>query len=161
MFDWLKNIFGKNNSKIPAGCCGGGCCRDKNRVLLPVKDHEAKTIKQADARIVIGKIHEIFDHPDPKITKVRVTKTEIFPGEFVQILCGASNIAIGQIVPVATLGTDLGGGFIISKRDIRGTESHGMICAKDELGLEKGVDDGIWGLPTEFEAHLGKSLRDF
>lgn len=158
MISWLKNLFGSKNK--PIGCCGGGCCGHKNQQLLPIEEHEASTVRELDAKIVIGKIHEIFDHPDPKVTKVRVTNTEIAPGEIVQILCGAKNIEVGQVVPVATIGTDFGEGFVISQRAIRGVDSHGMICAKDELGLEK-IDDGIWVLPVHLEQHLGRSLSDF
>lgn len=159
MISWLKNLF-KKSENTPAGCCGGGCCGHKDRMLIvPVAEHETETLRNLDTKIVIGKIHEIFDHPDPKVTKVRVTKTEIAPGEIVQILCGAGNIEVGQVVPVATIGTKFSEDFEITKRAIRGVDSHGMICAKDELGMEK-LDDGIWVLPAHLEQYLGRSLRD-
>jgi len=160
MLSFFKKLFGNKFNNKPAGCCGGGCCGHKKQLVIELEDHEAEILKNIDPKIVIGKIHEISAHPDPKVTKVRVTKTEIAPGQFAQILCGAGNIAVGQVVPVATVGTVLGEDFVIGKRAIRGTESHGMICAKDELGLEK-INDGIWELPGHFEVHIGKSLRDF
>jgi phenylalanyl-tRNA synthetase beta chain len=68
-----------------------------------------------------------------------ITKVDLGDGNPVQIVCGASNVAAGQKVPVATIGTKLfdkdGNEFEIKKGKIRGQESHGMICAEDELGL--------------------------
>ena len=106
------------------------------------------------------KILEIETHPDPKMTKVRVTKTDIGNGVVEQILCGGVNIEVGAIVPVATVGTVLGEDFVIGEREIRGVVSRGMICSREELGLPKGdqVDHGIWILPSECEAFLGKTL---
>lgn len=113
-----------------------------------------------DERIVIGQIREIRLHNDPKVTKVRVTHTDI-GGEIVQILCGAPNIQVGMIVPVATIGTDLGEGFVISQRNIRGEDSHGMICSKSELGLPDDGVDGIWPLCDCLKKKIGTPLRSF
>ena len=141
----------------------GSCCSDKktcNKKLdLGLSADEKNILKNVDAKIVVGKIHEITAHTDPKVTKVQVTQTEIAPGKMVQILCGAKNIAVGQIVAVATVGTKLSEDFEIGARKIRGVESNGMICAKDELRLPKETD-GIWELPKSFESVLGKSLKD-
>ncbi len=66
------------------------------------------------------------------------------PDEPLHIVCGAPNVAKGQIVPVATIGTKLytseGEEWTIKKGKIRGEESHGMICAEDELGLGQSHD---------------------
>ena len=66
-----------------------------------------------------------------------------------------------MIVPVATVGTDLGGGFVIGERAIRGEMSHGMLCAQAELGLsaeseEKGQ---IWPLPSALGCKLGMPVN--
>ena len=70
---------------------------------------------------------------------MKVTTVDLGDGVPVQIVCGAANVAAGQKVPVATIGTTLydkeGVAFQIKKGKIRGQESHGMICAEDELGL--------------------------
>ena len=60
---------------------------------------------------------------------------------------------------VATVGTKLSEDFEIGARKIRGVESNGMICAKDELGMNK-ESEGIWELPKSFESVLGKSLKN-
>ena len=75
-------------------------------------------------------------HPDAD--KLTVTTVNLGEGEPVQIVCGAPNVASGQKVPVATVGTTLWPdeeGFTIKKAKIRGVHSMGMICAEDELGL--------------------------
>ena len=83
--------------------------------------------------------------------KLKITTVDI--GEYLplQIVCGAPNVAVGQKVPVATIGTTLytaeGEAWTIKKGKIRGEESHGMICAEDELGLGKS-HDGIMILDT-------------
>lgn len=87
--------------------------------------------------IVVGHVLSCEKHPDAD--RLSITKVDLGDGTPVQIVCGASNIAAGQKVPVATIGTILfdkdGNEFEIKKGKIRGAESHGMICAEDELGL--------------------------
>ena len=84
-----------------------------------------------------GKVLEVTKHPNAD--KLSITKVDLGEGEPVQIVCGAPNVAEGQIVPVATVGTLLydkeGNKFPIKKSKIRGELSMGMICAEDELGL--------------------------
>ncbi len=148
-----KKIFGVKKSS----CCGS--CGISS-VVLNIPTEEKEILKDCDEKIVIGKIVEIETHPDPKMTKVRVTKTDIGNGVVEQILCGGANIEVGAIVPVATVGTVLGENFIIGEREIRGVVSRGMICSRTELGLPQGNegDHGIWILPSECEAFLGTSL---
>jgi phenylalanyl-tRNA synthetase beta chain len=149
-----KKIFGAKKSS----CCGSCSI---NSVVLNIPETEKEVLKKCDGKIVIGKILEIETHPDPKMTKVRVTKTDIGNGVVEQILCGGVNIVVGAIVPVATVGTVLGENFMIGEREIRGVVSRGMICSRDELGLPKGdePDHGIWILPAECEAVLGTPLN--
>jgi len=117
-------------------------------------------LKNIDPKIVVGKILKISAHPDPKISKVRVTQTEIAPGVVEQILCGGVNIAENMIVPVATIGTKFSENFEIGEREIRGEKSRGMICSRTELGLDQKdqPEHGIWPLPNSAEKFLGKSL---
>ncbi|WP_374548398.1 phenylalanine--tRNA ligase subunit beta [Flavobacterium sp.] len=87
--------------------------------------------------VVVGHVLSCEKHPDAD--RLSITKVDLGDGNPVQIVCGASNVAAGQKVPVATIGTKLfdkeGNEFEIKKGKIRGQESHGMICAEDELGL--------------------------
>jgi phenylalanyl-tRNA synthetase beta chain len=87
--------------------------------------------------VVIGHVLTCVQHTNAD--KLKVTTVDIGTGAAIQIVCGASNVAVGQKVPVATIGTKLydkeGKAFEIKKGKIRGEESHGMICAEDELGL--------------------------
>ncbi len=117
-------------------------------------------LKSADPNIVVGQILTIEPHPDPKITKVRVTTCNLGDGKTAQVLCGGTNIEVEQVVPVAKVGAVLPGNFEIGVREIRGVESHGMICAQSELGLtaEKEEKGQIWPLPSEFGNHLGTSI---
>ncbi|WP_396157681.1 phenylalanine--tRNA ligase subunit beta [Flavobacterium sp.] len=87
--------------------------------------------------VVVGHVLSCEKHPDAD--RLSITTVDLGDGNPVQIVCGASNVAKGQNVPVATIGTKLfdasGVEFEIKKGKIRGQESHGMICAEDELGL--------------------------
>ena len=101
-----------------------------------------ESIKGSLEGIVVGKVLTCIQHPNAD--RLKVTTVDLGNGEPVQIVCGAPNVAAGQTVPVATIGTtlydDKGVGFKIKKGNIRGEESHGMICAEDELGLGKSHD---------------------
>ena len=87
--------------------------------------------------VIVGHVLTCEKHPDAD--RLSITTVDLGDGTPVQIVCGASNIAKGQKVPVATIGTKLfdkeGVEFEIKKGKIRGQESQGMICAEDELGL--------------------------
>ena len=100
--------------------------------------------------IVVGHVLECDQHPNAD--RLKVTSVAIGNGEVLQIVCGAPNIAKGQKVPVATIGTTLydedGNPWKIKKGKIRGEESHGMICSEVELGLGKS-HDGIMVLDKD------------
>ena len=97
------------------------------------------SIKGGLKGVVVGHVIECEQHPNAD--RLKVAKVDIGTHGIVQIVCGASNITINQKVPVATIGTTLydenGSPWKIKKGKIRGEESHGMICAEDELGLGK------------------------
>jgi len=96
-----------------------------------------QSVKGGLEGIVVGHVLTCMPHPDAD--RLKVTTVDLGDGVPVQIVCGASNVDAGQKVPVATIGTVLydkeGNSFTIKKGKIRGQESHGMICAEDELGL--------------------------
>lgn len=102
--------------------------------------------------VVVGHVLSCTKHPNAD--KLNVTKVDLGTGEPVQIVCGAPNVAEGQKVPVATIGTELfdaeGIAFQIKKGKIRGEESFGMICSEVELGI--GTDgSGILVLDNKWE----------
>ena len=97
---------------------------------------EVESIRGGLRGIVIGKVLTCVDHPDSD--HLHVTTVDLGNGEPTQIVCGAPNVAAGQTVVVATVGTTLYNGdeeFKIKKSKIRGVESFGMICAEDEIGV--------------------------
>ena len=120
---------------------------------------EVQTIKGGLEGIVIGEV--LTCEPHPNSDHMHVTTVDLGRGEPVQIVCGAPNVAAGQKVVVATLGTKLYAGdecFTIKKSKLRGIESNGMICAEDEIGL--GTDHaGIIVLPED--AIPGTTAKDY
>lgn len=92
--------------------------------------------------VVIGEVLTCDQHPNAD--RLKITTVDIGTSDPLQIVCGAPNVAVGQKVPVAVMGTTLfderGSAFKIKKGKIRGKESFGMICAEDELGLGSNHD---------------------
>ncbi len=115
---------------------------------------EYEIIGQHLSQIYIGKVMEVEPHPDAD--KLRVTQVDV-AGQTYQIVCGASNVAAGQTVPVALDGSILPGDFKIKNTKIRGIESKGMICSKAELGLEE-KSEGIWSLELDQKTSTGMTL---
>jgi phenylalanyl-tRNA synthetase beta chain len=103
------------------------------------------------AGVVVGHVLTCEAHPDSD--HLHLTTVDTGSGEPLQIVCGAPNVAAGQRVLVATVGTELrpkgaAESFKIKKSKIRGVESHGMICAEDELGIGES-HDGIMVLAPD------------
>ena len=128
---------------------------------LEVEGIETKeSIKGSLKGIVVGKVLTCVQHPNAD--RLKVTTVDLGDSKPIQIVCGAPNVAVGQKVPVATVGTllydDKGDSFKIKKGKIRGEESHGMICAEDELGLGSS-HDGILVLDDSIkEGSLGADV---
>ncbi|MDA9775214.1 phenylalanine--tRNA ligase subunit beta [Algibacter sp.] len=101
-----------------------------------------QSVKGGLEGIIVGEVLTCVKHPNAD--KLKLTTVNIGGDAPLQIVCGAPNVAAGQKVPVATIGTTLyteeGESWTIKKGKIRGEESHGMICAEDELGLGKSHD---------------------
>ncbi|MGK0414740.1 MAG: phenylalanyl-tRNA synthetase beta chain, partial [Polaribacter sp.] len=121
---------------------------------LEVEGIETKeSIKGSLKGVVVGEVLTCIKHPNAD--RLKITTVDLGNENIVQIVCGAPNVAAGQKVPVAKVGTILydekGEGFKIKKGKIRGEESHGMICAEDELGLGKD-HEGILVLDEKLEA---------
>jgi phenylalanyl-tRNA synthetase beta chain len=117
------------------------------------------SVKGGLAGVVIGEVLTCKKHPDAD--KLSVTTVDIGGSEPLQIVCGAPNVAAGQKVPVATVGTQVfkdDESFEIKRSKIRGELSEGMICAEDELGL--GIShDGI--MVVDKDVKPGTSAADY
>ena len=105
-------------------------------------EHEGVSL---DGHFVVGEVTACEAHPNSDHLHV----CKVFDGtETLQIVCGAPNVRVGVKAPLAKIGAVMPGpeGFAIKKGKLRGVESFGMLCSKDELGLG-GAHDGIWELP--------------
>ena len=143
-YNWLKQFIKTDlNSEDTAAIL-----TDLGLEVEGVEKYES--LKGGLEGIVIGHVLTCVQHTNAD--KLKVTTVDIGTGTPIQIVCGASNVGVGQKVPVATIGTKLydkeGNAFEIKKGKIRGEESHGMICAEDELGLGDS-HDGIMILAAE------------
>ncbi|GHT76944.1 phenylalanine--tRNA ligase beta subunit [Bacteroidia bacterium] len=115
---------------------------------------EVETVKGGLKGLIVGHVLTCEDHPNSD--HLHVTTVDLGTNEPQQIVCGAPNVAAGQKVIVATIGTTLYSGeesFVIKKSKIRGVESNGMICAEDETGLGTS-HDGIIVLPEDTPAGI-------
>ena len=152
-YNWLKNYI---NIDVSAD--------DLSKALTSIglevgSVEEVQTVKGGLEGLVIGEVltcssHENSDH-------LHVTTVNLGGEEPVQIVCGAPNVAAGQKVVVATIGTILYSGdesFTIKRSKIRGVESMGMICAEDEIGMGSS-HEGIIVLPTD--AVVGTLAKDY
>lgn len=152
-YNWLKQFI---NVKLPA---------EEVSVLLTDLGLEVEgvelfeSVKGGLEGIVVGEVISCEQHPNAD--KLKLTKVDIGQATPLSIVCGAPNVAKGQKVPVATIGTTLydakGEAWVIKKGKIRGEESHGMICAEDEIGLGKS-HDGIMVLSED--AKVGTPLNE-
>jgi len=104
--------------------------------------------------IVVGKVLEIYQHPNAD--KVRVTKVDVGSSVY-EIVCGAWNFDVNAIVPVALPKSYIKDNFLIDKRDIRGVESNGMICSATELDL---WDDHTGILLLDEDSKIGSNFSD-
>ncbi len=117
---------------------------------------QVESIPGGLAGVIVAEVVECVEHPDSD--HLHITKLNTGEGELLQVVCGAPNVAAGQKVLLATVGTVLGEDFKIKKSKIRGVESFGMICAEDELGIGAS-HDGIMVL--EPDAVPGTPAKDY
>jgi phenylalanyl-tRNA synthetase beta chain len=143
-YNWLKEFI--DTDKTPA----------EISTILTGTGLEVESLEKVQAipggleGLVIGYVKECIDHPNSD--HLHITKVDVGGAEDLQIVCGAHNVAAGQKVVVATVGTTVhpisGEPFKINKSKIRGEVSEGMICAEDEIGL--GTDyNGIMVLDAD------------
>ena len=143
-YNWLKRYIALNDS-----------AQEVAKILTSIglevgKVEKVQTIKGGLEGLVVGEVITCVEHPNSD--HLHITTTRVAPdAEPLQIVCGAPNVAAGQKVIVATVGTVLYDGdekFTIKKGKIRGEESLGMICAEDEIGVGSN-HDGIMVLPAD------------
>jgi phenylalanyl-tRNA synthetase beta chain len=127
-------------------------CKTLNSIGLEV---DSLTKLRVPKGVVVGEVLECEKHPDAD--KLNICQVDLGDKK-VQIVCGAKNVAKGQIVAAATVGANLGNGFIIKEAKLRGVQSNGMICGSSEIGLAK-LNDGIWVLDESLgKLELGREL---
>ncbi|HEY7451615.1 MAG TPA: phenylalanine--tRNA ligase subunit beta [Candidatus Limnocylindria bacterium] len=105
--------------------------------------------------VVVGRVLEVERHPNADT--LWLTRVDVGSSETLEIVCGAQNLAVGQLVPVAAPGSVLPGGRKIERTKIRGSVSNGMLCSPIELGLGDDAD-GILVLGTGDEHPVGADL---
>lgn len=133
--------------------------------ILTMTGSKVETIEQRGndiKNVVVGKILEIIKHPDSD--HLVITQMDL-GDEKVQIVTGANNIKVGDIVPVAKDGSELPGGVKIKKGKLRGIDSCGMMCSVGELGLDINqypgqIEHGIMILDKSLENKLGEDIVD-
>ncbi|MCQ2934234.1 phenylalanine--tRNA ligase subunit beta [Helicobacter pylori] len=129
-------------------------CEDLSRLGLEV---ESCIPCIAPKNVVVGKVLEKAPHKNAE--KLSVCQVDIGK-EVLPIVCGAKNVAPNQFAPVALKGAIIGS-TTIAKTELRGVESHGMICSSSELGFPK-INDGILELDESVgELVLGKELHEY
>lgn len=150
---WLREYIDINMSPVEIG-------EILTDIGLEVEGmEEVESIKGGLKGLVIGEVKTCVQHPNAD--RLSLTTVDIGNAETVQIVCGAPNVAAGQKVVVATVGTTLyspeGEAWKIKKGKIRGEVSEGMICAEDEIGIGTS-HDGIIVLPAEVK--VGTLVKD-
>jgi phenylalanyl-tRNA synthetase beta chain len=153
-YNWLKEFI--HTDKTP----------EEISTILTGTGLEVESLEKVQAipggleGLVIGYVKETAQHPNAD--RLKITRVDVGAGEDLQIVCGAANVAAGQKVVVATVGTTVhptqGEPFPINKSKIRGEVSEGMICAEDEIGL--GTDHAGIMVLNEL-AIVGSPAKDY
>lgn len=152
-YNWLKQFI---NMDWPAEKTGE-LLTDLGLEVEGIETYQS--VKGGLEGVIVGEVLTCMQHPNAD--RLKITTVDIGVNEPLKIVCGAPNVAVGQKVPVATIGTTLyteeGEAWTIQKGKIRGEESHGMICAEDEIGLGKS-HEGIMILDANLE--IGTLVSD-
>ena len=152
----IKDVILFPSMRGEASPLGG---RDEHVIASEAK--QSLQVGVDNQKIVIGEIIEFAQHPNAD--KLHVLKVNVGKETF-QIVCGAQNIKLGDIVPVSTVGAEVYDenheAMKISVAKLRGVESHGMLCSTRELGL--GDDhSGIYLLDEKLKEHLGEPVKNY
>lgn len=155
-YQWLCRYLGQVQEELPEVMEPERIGKILTSIGLEVESITPfETIQGGLSGVVIGKVLTCEQHPNAD--KLRLTTVDIGSEAPLQIVCGAPNVAVGQTVAVATVGTTIyptsGDPLTMKVAKIRGVESHGMICAEDELGIGTS-HDGIIILPNDLQAGM-------
>ena len=145
LLSWLREFapFEGDPLDLAAHLSDLGMAVEETRVLDPLNG------------VIVARVADLRQHPEAD--RIQLVEVETHDGEQLQVCCGAFNMAVGDLIPFATIGTVMPDGMEISQRKMRGELSNGMCCSASELGL--GSDhDGILILPNELE--LGAPLME-
>jgi len=115
---------------------------------------EEESVAPAFSRVVVAQI--ISADPHPNADRLRLCRVAVGAGDLLQIVCGAPNAVANAKVPCALVGAELPGGLQIRSSQVRGVESHGMLCSARELGIS---DDAAGLLLLDPAAPVGEDLR--
>ncbi len=155
-FNWLKEYVNLDNISVKDFCT--------NMTMTGSKVETYESVGIECEKVVTGKVLSIEKHPDAeKLVICKLDVTENFGG-ILQIVTGAKNLKVGDIVPVALHGASLPNNIKIKKSNLRGIKSEGMMCSLGELGLNRegmfkdAVEDGIFVLPSDTE--IGKDIKE-
>lgn len=148
-YNWLSEY-------LPVKLDPDRLCRILTSIGLEVeKTEKFEDIKGGLQGLIIGEVIDVQQHPNAD--KLSLTKINIGTDEILSIVCGASNVAVGQKVVVAGVGTTIypvtGDPLTMKIAKIRGEESHGMICAEDEIGIGNS-HDGIMVLSADVKVGM-------
>ncbi|NLO92066.1 MAG: phenylalanine--tRNA ligase subunit beta [Elusimicrobia bacterium] len=136
LYSWLKDFIDLKASA------------QELREVFPRLGMEVAGVEKTGAHftgVSAARITAIGRHPNAD----RLSLVDLETGAGMKkVVCGAKNIAVGQLVPLAVAGAELPGG-VLKKAKIRGVESDGMICSSEELGVSGGPEDGIYVLPPD------------
>lgn len=153
-YNWLKEYIKTDLSAIEAGILLTNCGLEVEAI------EKFESIKGGLAGMVIGEVITKDKHPDAD--RLSITTVDIGTDTLLNIVCGASNVAVGQKVVIATIGAILypaiAEPFEIKKSKIRGQLSEGMICAEDEIGIGTS-HEGIMVLDSI--AKIGTPAKDY
>ncbi len=158
-YNWLKQLV---NFSAKGGFVSGG--KEKPEELAEfltshISNVESiKKLGQGLDQVIVAQIMEVKPHPNADRLQIAIVKSvENRKEKILNIVCGASNIKVGQKVPLALIGAKLSGGLEIKESIIRGIKSEGMLCAEDELGLG---DDHTGIMILDSQAKIGQRITE-
>ena len=139
LLSWLREF-------APVEGSPEGIAEELSDLGLAVED--MVTFAEAPAGIVVARVAGLRPHPDAD--RIQLVDVDAGDGEPRQVCCGAFNMSVGDLVPLATVGTTMPGGLEIRRRKMRGRLSEGMLCSAAELDMGSDAE-GIMILPADLE----------